>query len=79
MNNSGLGMVRDNQRGKIYATDFIETDFVKIANAFGCEGIYVKKAEELGLALKTALKATVPTVIDVDTSRTEPYFRIASF
>ena len=78
MNNAGLGMVRDGQRGKVFATDFIETDFAQIAQAFGCQGVSVRKAEQLGPAIKEAFQASVPTVIDVATSRSEPYFKIVS-
>jgi len=78
MNNAGLGMVRDNQRGKVFATDFIETDFAKIAQAFGCQGVSVSKAEQLGPAIKKAFQAPAPTVIDVATMRSEPYFKIVS-
>lgn len=80
MNNSALGMIHDSQsrRGRIIATEFIETDFAQIAQAFGCQGVNVDKAEELGPAIKKALRASVPTVIDVATSVDEPYFKIAS-
>ena len=78
MNNAGLGMVRDNQKGKVFATDFIETDFAKIAQAFGCQGVSVSKAEQLGPAIKKAFQAPAPTVIDVATMRSEPYFKIVS-
>jgi len=80
MNNSGLGMIHDvqSQRGKIIATEFVETDFAQIARAFGCQGVNVKKAEELGPAIKEAFRASVPTVIDVATSLSEPHSKIAS-
>ncbi|MBA7645522.1 Acetolactate synthase large subunit [subsurface metagenome] len=80
MNNSGLGMVRDGQapRGRIIASEFVATDFAQIARAFGCQGVNVRKAEELGPAIKEAFRASMPTVIDVATSSSEPYFKIAS-
>jgi acetolactate synthase-1/2/3 large subunit len=80
MNNSCLGMVRDGQspRGTIIASEFVETDFAQIARAFGCQGVNVRKPEELGPAIKNAFKASVPTVIDVATSRSESFFKIAT-
>ena len=80
MNNSCLGMVRDKQRqrGKVISTEFIETDFAQIARGFRCQGLSVKKAEELGPAIKKALRASVPTVIDVNTSPTESSSKIIS-
>lgn len=47
-------------------------DFVKVAEAYGAEGIRVKKKEELELAIKKALeKKDSPTIIDVITERKE--------
>lgn len=79
MNNSGLGAVRDAQMDRRIATDFVETNFARIAEAFGCRGVRVERAEELAPALNQALGASVPTVVDVMTSRAEPFFKIASF
>jgi len=79
MNNSGLGMVRDVQRERKIATDFPATDFARIAEAFGCRGLRVTEAGKLGEAVKEALQADVPTVVDVITSQEEPFFKIATF
>ena len=78
MNNSALGMIRDGQssRGKIIASEFVETDFARIARAFGCQGVKVGKAAELRPAIQEAFKASLPTVIDVATSRSEPFARV---
>ncbi|MFH1639096.1 MAG: thiamine pyrophosphate-binding protein [Chloroflexota bacterium] len=78
MNNSGLGMIHDGQNGKYVATEFIKTDFAQIARAFGCRGVRVEKPSELGGAIKEALGADVPTVIDVITSLTESHSKIVS-
>jgi len=77
MNNSVLGMIRDHQApvGRIIASEFVNTDFAQIARAFGCQGLNVEKPKELGMAIKEALRAPVPTVIDVATSRSEPFIR----
>jgi acetolactate synthase-1/2/3 large subunit len=78
MNNSGLGMIHDgqSQRRRVIATEFIETDFAQIARGFGCQGLNVRKAEELGPAIKKALWASVPTVLDIATSLSEPFSKI---
>jgi acetolactate synthase-1/2/3 large subunit len=78
MNNSGLGMVRDVQRDRKLATEFTGTDFARIAEAFGCRGVRVAEPAELGGVVREALKADVPTVVDVMTSQEEPFFKIAT-
>jgi acetolactate synthase-1/2/3 large subunit len=78
MNNSCLGMVRDGQRGKNIASEFIDTDFAAIARAYKCNGVRIDKPTELAPAIRKALKDRVPTVIDVITSPNEPFFKIAS-
>ena len=79
MNNSGLGMVRDHQRGKIFASQFTDTNFARIAEAFGCRGIRVEQAGKLTPVIREALKAKLPTVVDVITSQTESLFKIAPY
>ena len=78
MNNSALGMVRDGQRGRVIASEFIETDFAQLARAYKCNGVKVTKPEEISPALKKAFKSPVPTVIDVITNQNEAYFKIAT-
>lgn len=67
-NNQGLGMVRDNMKGRRIAVDFGEIDFAAIARGFGCEGIRVDHPHALGDALavgrSNALQG-LTTVIDV--------------
>ncbi|MBM2824645.1 MAG: acetolactate synthase [Dehalococcoidales bacterium] len=79
MNNSGLGMVHDGQKGRYIATEFIPTDFAQIARAFGCQGVRVEKASALGGIIQEALAAKVPTVIDVVTSLAESHLKIANW
>ncbi len=71
MNDSVLAAVRDGQKGGSIASEFIDTDFAKIAQAFGCEGVRVRRPEEIGPALQAALKAKDPFVIDILTDRDE--------
>jgi acetolactate synthase-1/2/3 large subunit len=46
---------------------FIPLDFAKIANAFGCRGYRVEKADQFRPALERALASGEPAVIDVVT------------
>ena len=46
---------------------FRDVNFAKIAEEIGCLGIRVQQPEEIAEALKTALKAEVPCVVDVIT------------
>jgi acetolactate synthase-1/2/3 large subunit len=78
MNNSLLGMIYDGQEGKPVATEFIDTDFSKIAQGFGARGVRIRKPEEMTPAIKEALKADLPTVVDVITDQTESHAKITS-
>ena len=71
MNDSVLGAVRDGQKGRTIASEFIDTDFARIAQAFNCQGVRVRRPEEIGPALQEALKAKDPFVIDVLTDPDE--------
>jgi acetolactate synthase-1/2/3 large subunit len=78
MNNSCLGMVRDGQRGKSVASEFIETDFAALARAYKCNGIRIEKPEEIAPALKKAFEGKTATLLDIVTSQNEPFFKIAN-
>ena len=70
LNNGVLGMVRQWQTlffGKRYSNTVLtarQTDFVKLAEAFGAKGVRVKTKEEFRDAFKAALSSDVVTVID---------------
>jgi acetolactate synthase-1/2/3 large subunit len=70
-NNSQLGMVRHHQKTRNIASEFIETDYAKIAEAFGCRGIRVETPQDLPAALDAALNSRLPTVLDVVIDREE--------
>ena len=53
-NNGGLGMVRDNMKGKKIAVDFAPIDFAAIAEGMGCLGLSANSAESLAEALRMA-------------------------
>lgn len=71
MNDSVLGAVRDGQKDRPIATEFIDTDFAEIAKAFGCRGVRIRTPQEIAPALKEALRSTDPFVIDVLTDKDE--------
>ncbi len=70
LDNTVLGMVAQWQRmlykRRYMAVNLGKTpDFVKLAEAYGAQGIRVTSIEEFQKAVKTALNSTVTTVIDV--------------
>jgi len=77
--NRFLGMVAQWQRlfydRRYSSIDLGETpDFVKLAEAFGAQGVYVGSLSEFKKAVQTALKSDVTTVIDVPISSEENVF-----
>ena len=52
-------------RGEIYK--FCEINFARIAQEMGCLGVRVERPEEIAGALKNALAADVPAVVEVIT------------
>ena len=56
-------------RGKVMATDLINPDYVKLADAYGIPGIRANDATELEQAVTEALGRTGPTIIDVPIPR----------
>ena len=77
--NRFLGMVAQWQRlfydRRYSSIDLGKTpDFVKLAEAFGAQGIYVGSLSEFKKAVQTALKSDVTTVIDVPISSEENVF-----
>jgi len=65
MNDSVLGAVRDGQKDRTIGSEFVDTDFVRIAQAFDCDGIRVKGPEGIAPALKQALNSKVPFVVEI--------------
>jgi acetolactate synthase-1/2/3 large subunit len=79
LNNSVLGMVAQWQRlffDKRYSAVNLGTlpDFVKLAEAYGAQGVRVGSLEELLKTVKTAMKSEVTTVIDVPIAPEENVF-----
>jgi acetolactate synthase-1/2/3 large subunit len=78
LNNQYLGMVRQWQElfyDRRYSyTELPSVDFVKIANAYGIEGIRVESPDEVMPALKAAVECNGPFVLDFRVEREENVF-----
>ncbi|KQC03731.1 MAG: acetolactate synthase catalytic subunit [Methanolinea sp. SDB] len=78
LNNRFLGMVRQWQElfyDRRYSyTELPPVDFVKIANAYGVEGMRVEAVEDVVPALKAALDCNGPYVMDFRIEREENVF-----
>jgi acetolactate synthase-1/2/3 large subunit len=75
-NNMALGWIVHGH-GPV-AAEFKDFDHAAIARAMGCRGVRVTDPAELGRALREAVGARVPTVIDVQTSMTQSFADITS-
>lgn len=75
LNNGYLGMVRQWQElfyERRYAyTELLNPDFVRLAEAYGAEGILVEKPEEIKPALEQAIASPKPVFIDFHIDREE--------
>jgi len=73
LNDTSLGMVRQMQDadGDIAGVEFHDTDFVKVAEGFGAEGIRATTPDELAEGLREGKDSDVPTVIDARIDREE--------
>jgi len=67
-NNKGYGEIRDAMaldHISPIGTDATATDFVRIAEGFGCHGVRPSSLDEVSAAITEALRADRPTVIEV--------------
>lgn len=75
LNNGYLGMVRQWQElfyNRRYAyTELLNPDFVRLAEAYGAEGILVQKPAEIKPALEQAIASPKPVFIDFRVDREE--------
>ncbi|MCC7272074.1 MAG: thiamine pyrophosphate-binding protein [Alphaproteobacteria bacterium] len=74
VNNAASGYVKALQHlmygpGAYQASDLAETNYARVAEAFGCRGIRVEQPGQLAGALAAALPAKGPTVVDVVVTR----------
>jgi acetolactate synthase-1/2/3 large subunit len=67
-NNGALGWVRHGQGDRPIASEFGTFDHAAIARAMGCVGMRVERADDLSDALRRALAAGRPAVLDVITT-----------
>jgi acetolactate synthase-1/2/3 large subunit len=79
LNNSVLGMVAQWQRmfydRRYSAIDVGKNpDFVKLAEAYGAQGVHVSSPEEFAIAVKAAIKSDITTVVDVPISPEQNVF-----
>lgn len=69
MNNSTLGMIKDTQdvlfKGRTFNTDFINPDYVKLAESMGAVGLRATKPDEIMDVTKEALDNGSPTIVDI--------------
>jgi acetolactate synthase-1/2/3 large subunit len=69
MNNSKLAMIGDLQdillKGRRTASEFVNPDFVKLAESMGAAGLRISTPAEAAAVLRQALENGRPTVIDV--------------
>lgn len=70
LNDDAYGNIRQEELFKVGApryigVDFMNIDYVDVAKALGCDGVVVRKAEELGNAFKKARESNVPYMIEV--------------
>ncbi len=83
INNEVLGMVRQWQTlfyGKRYSQTILtdKVDYCKTAEGLGCKAIRVTKPSEVDAAIKTALKADGPVVLDVHIDEDETVYPMVS-
>lgn len=75
LNNSYLGMVRQWQElfhdCRYSHTDMKNPDFVRLAEAYGAEGIRIEKPEEIRPALEQAIASSKPVMLDFLIEREE--------
>ena len=70
-NNHGYGSSRRDQQtrfqGRVVGTDLKNPDFIKLAESFGAQGSKVEKLEDVPAAIREAIAADRPTIIEVET------------
>ena len=79
LNNNQYRSVLERQHtwfDRIYVTRILNPDYAGMARAFGCDGYSVKTSTELADAVKRAVTATRPVIIEVkvDESFTETFY-----
>ena len=69
MNNQSLAMIKDLQKimfgGRKIASEFINPDFVKLAESMGAVGLRITSPDDISPVVREALTNKRPTVVDV--------------
>lgn len=82
-NDSGYGALRLFQKfqhqGRYLGSDFGQTDFAKLAEAYGAKGELIEQPGDVAPAIKRALGSDVTTVLDVRTDPWEIHYRAEEF
>ena len=68
LNNASLGWVAHGQGERRIASEFADFDHAAMARAMGCDGVRVERPDQLAAALRDAMDADRPFVIDAITS-----------
>jgi acetolactate synthase-1/2/3 large subunit len=74
INNAASGYVKALQHlmygaGAYHASDLVETNYAKVAEALGCRGIRVEQPDDVRVALLESFAARGPTIIDLVVTR----------
>jgi acetolactate synthase-1/2/3 large subunit len=74
VNNAASGYVKALQHlmygeGAYHASDLVETNYAKVAEAMGCTGIRVEEPDEVGEALARAFRTKGPVIVDMVITR----------
>ncbi|MEM7113596.1 MAG: thiamine pyrophosphate-dependent enzyme [Chloroflexota bacterium] len=79
-NNNQYGNVQQMQKGlyggRVIATDLVNPDFVKMAEAYGAQGLYAESPEQLRTAIDQGLSTSGPTLIEVPLGTVESIDRL---
>lgn len=79
-NNNQFGNVQQMQRGlyggRVIATDLVNPDFVKMAEAFGAQGLRAESPQGLKTAVEKGLATAGPTLIEVPIGDVESIDRL---
>ena len=79
-NNGTLGASHNDQQqrfnGRVIGTRLHNPDFVQLAEAYGAVGVKLAGHQELGDALRSALRAQRPVVIEVPIPNLVPPFQV---
>jgi len=67
------GAMKHSFSGNVMATDLVNPDYVKLADAYGIPGVRANSPAEMASAIRDAFERTGPTIIDVPIPRTTGY------